>query len=206
MKKVLVVAVILFWPLALSPVYADTINLLSIWEADKNKNDLGGVDEDGNGTIDQGYGACVAPSCQVNTGDLSQITSAEFWQGGVANDHRTPDMENMLAFEGVSLGGLDKTFEASPASTKTLLSSIGFSGYITVKASTSVWLYYVEDMYNDGVSITIGNALDGKLHDISHYAEWGVTQVPLPGAAWFFNTGLVGIFGLRRQKSRLIRQ
>ena len=196
MKKVLVVAVILLWPLALSPVYADTINLLSIWEADKNKNDLGGVDEDGNGTIDQGYGACVAPSCQVNTGDLSQITSAEFWQGGVANDHRTPDMENMLAFEGVSLGGLDKTFEASPASTKTLLSSIGFSGYITVKASTSVWLYYVEDMYNDGVSITIGNALDGKLHDISHYAEWGVTQVPLPGAAWFFITGLVGIFGL----------
>jgi EpsI family protein len=105
-------------------------------------------------------------------------------------------MENMLAFEGVSLGGLDKTFESSPARTKTLLSSIGFSGYITVKASTSVWLYYVEDMYNDGVSITIGNALDGKLHDISHYAEWGVTQVPLPGAAWFFITGLVGIFGL----------
>ena len=200
MKKILLLAVILFWPLAVAPVYGDTINLLSIWEADK-KNNPGGVDEDGNGTIDQGYGSCVVPNCQVTTGDLSQMSSAEFWQGGVANDHPTPDMENMLAFEGVSLGGLDKTFEASSASTKTLLSTIGFSGYITVKASTSVWLYYVEDMHNDGVSITIGNALDGKLHDISHYAEWGVAQVPLPGAAWFFITGLVGIFGLRRPKA-----
>ena len=200
MKKILLLAVILFWPLAVAPVYGDTINLLSIWEADK-KNNPGGVDEDGNGTIDQGYGSCVVPNCQVTTGDLSQMSSAEFWQGGVANDHPTPDMENMLAFEGVSLGGLHKTFEASPASTKTLLSTIGFSGYITVKASTSVWLYYVEDMHNDGVSITIGNALDGKLHDISHYAEWGVAQVPLPGAAWFFITGLVGIFGLRRPKA-----
>ena len=119
MKKILLLAVILFWPLAVAPVYGDTINLLSIWEADK-KNNPGGVDEDGNGTIDQGYGSCVVPSCQVTTGDLSQMSSAEFWQGGVANDHPTPDMENMLAFEGVSLGGLDKTFEASSASTKTI--------------------------------------------------------------------------------------
>ena len=35
-------------------------------------------------------------------------------------------------------------------------------------------------MDSNGVSITIGKALDGKLHDISHYAEWGVAQVPLP--------------------------
>ena len=39
--------------------------------------------------------------------------------------------------------------------------------------------------------------MDGKLHDISHYAEWGVAQVPLPAAAWFFITGLAGLFGLR---------
>lgn len=40
MKKILLLAVILFysilfWPLAVAPVYGDTINLLSIWEADK---------------------------------------------------------------------------------------------------------------------------------------------------------------------------
>jgi hypothetical protein len=52
-------------------------------------------------------------------------------------------------------------------------------------------------MDSNGVSITIGKALDGKLHDISHYAEWGVAQVPLPAAAWFFITGLAGLFGLR---------
>ena len=95
-------------------------------------------------------------------------------QGGSANDHPIPDMQNMLAFEGVSLGSLSKTLENSPASTKSLVSSIDFSGYITVKASGSVWLYFVEDMDSNGVSITIGKALDGKLHDISHYAEWGV--------------------------------
>ncbi|MDA8782427.1 VPLPA-CTERM sorting domain-containing protein [bacterium] len=205
MKKLLLIAVFLVWPFAVSPVLGDTINLLSIWEADK-KNNPGGVDEDGNGTIDQGYGSCVVPNCQVNTGDLSQMTSAEFWQGGVANDHRTPDMENMLAFEGVSLGSLDKALEVSPANTKTLSSSANFSGYISVKASTSVWLYFVEDMDGNGVSITIGNALDGKLHDISHYAEWAVTQVPLPAAAWFFITGIAGLFGLRRQKYRLVQQ
>ena len=35
MKKILLLAVILFWPRAVAPVYGDTINLLSIWEADK---------------------------------------------------------------------------------------------------------------------------------------------------------------------------
>jgi hypothetical protein len=196
MKELLLVAVLALLPWGASVAVADTVDLLSIWEADK-PNNLGGVDEDGDGAIDQGYGSCVVPNCEVTTGDLSKITSAEFWQGGSANDHPIPDMQNMLAFEGVSLGSLSKTLENSPASTKSLVSSIDFSGYITVKASGSVWLYFVEDMDSNGVSITIGKALDGKLHDISHYAEWGVAQVPLPAAAWFFITGLAGLFGLR---------
>ena len=53
------------------------------------------------------------PNCEATTGDLSKITSAEFWQGGSANDHPIPDMQNMLAFEGVSLGSLSKTLENS---------------------------------------------------------------------------------------------
>jgi hypothetical protein len=48
-------------------------------------------------------------------------------------------MQNMLAFEGIALGSLDKTLENSPANTTSLLSSIDFSGYITVKAAGSVW-------------------------------------------------------------------
>lgn len=200
MKKLFLAAVIALWSLAAIPALADTVDLLSIWEADK-PNDLGGVDEDGDGSIDQGYGSCVVPNCEVTTGDLSKITSAEFWQGGSANDHPIPDMQNMLAFEGLSLGSLSKTFEAEPKDTKTLVSSIDFSGYITVKAAGSVWLYFVEDMDSDGVEITIGTALDGKLHDISHYSEWGVAEVPLPAAVWFFITGLAGLLGLRRQRS-----
>ena len=153
MKELLLVAVLALLPWGASVAVADTVDLLSIWEADK-PNNLGGVDEDGDGAIDQGYGSCVVPNCEVTTGDLSKIASAEFWQGGSANDHPVPDMQNMLAFEGVSLGSLSKTLENSPASTKSLVSSIDFSGYITVKASGSVWLYFVEDMDSNGVSIT----------------------------------------------------
>ena len=182
MKKLFLLAVMALLPWAGSLAVADTVDLLSIWAADK-PNSPGGVDVDGDSSIDQAYGTCIVPNCEVTTGDLSKITSAEFWQGGSANDHPIPDMQNMLAFEGFSLGGLSKTLEASPASTTSLLSSIDFSGYITVKAAGSVWLYFVEDMDSNGVSITIGNALDGKLHDISHYAEWGISQVPLPAAA-----------------------
>ncbi len=196
MKKVLLIFVAL-WAFLVTSAYADTVNLLSIWEADQG-NSLGGVDIDGNSTIDQNYGTCV-PTCEVTTGSIAQITSAAFWQGGVANDHPSPDMENMLAFEGVAIGSLSKTLESSPASTKTLLSSVDFSGYITVKAAGSVWLYFVEDMDSNGVEITLGNALDGKSHNISHYAEWGLAEVPLPAAAWFFITGLLGLLGLRRR-------
>jgi hypothetical protein len=199
MKKLFLVAVIALWPFILLPAQADTVELLSIWAADK-PNASGGVDEDGDGSIDQGYGSCIVPNCEVNTGDLSKITSDEFWQGSSANDQPNPDMQNMLAFEGFSLGSLSKTLEVEPASTKSLLSSIDFSGYITVKASGSVWLYLVEDMDSNGVEITIGQALDGKLHDISHYSEWGVAEIPIPAAVWFFITGLAGLFGLRGRR------
>lgn len=200
MKKVFLITVIALYSLMVLPASADTIDLLSVWQADKTNNP-GGVDEDGNGSIDQGYGTCIVPNCEVTTGDLSGITSGEFWQGSVANDHPSPDMENMLAFEGVTLNGLVKTLENSPANTKSLTSTADFSGYITVKASGTVWLYSVKDMDGNGVDITIGNALDNKLHDISHYAEWGVPQVPLPAAMWLFMSGLAGLVGLRRRKS-----
>ena len=200
MKKVFLIVVVAMYSLMALPASADTVDLLSIWKADKN-NDLGGVDVDGDSSIDMGYGTCIVPNCEVNTGDLSMITSKEFWQGNVANDHPTPDMQNMLAFEGIVAGDLVKTLESNPASTKSLTSTVDFSGYITVKASGSVWLYYVEDMDSDGVSITLGNALDGKLHDISHYAEWGMSEVPLPAAAWFFITGLIGLAGIRKRGS-----
>lgn len=199
MKKVFLAVVTLYSLMAL-PASADTVDLLSIWKADK-KNELGGVDIDGDSIIDMGYGTCIVPNCEVNTGDLSKITSKEFWQGGVANDHPTPDMQNMLAFEGIAMGDLVKTLEKDPVGTKSLTSTIDFSGYITVKASGSVWLYYVEDWNSDGVAITIGNALDGGWHDISHYAEWGMSEVPLPAAAWFFITGLIGLAGIRKRGS-----
>lgn len=199
MKKVFLAVITLYSLMAL-PASADTVDLLSIWKADK-KNELGGVDIDGDSIIDMGYGTCIVPNCEVNTGDLSKITSKEFWQGGVANDHPTPDMQNMLAFEGIAMGDLVKTLEKDPVGTKSLTSTIDFSGYITVKASGSVWLYYVEDWNSDGVAITIGNALDGGWHDISHYAEWGMSEVPLPAAAWFFITGLIGLAGIRKRGS-----
>lgn len=199
MKKVFLAVVTLYSLMAL-PASADTVDLLSIWKADK-KNELGGVDIDGDSIIDMGYGTCIVPNCEVNLGDLSKITSKEFWQGGVANDHPTPDMQNMLAFEGIAMGDLVKTLEKDPVGTKSLTSTIDFSGYITVKASGSVWLYYVEDWNSDGVAITIGNALDGGWHDISHYAEWGMSEVPLPAAAWFFITGLIGLAGIRKRGS-----
>ncbi len=200
MKKVLfLTAVVTLCSFSATSALSDTVDLLSIWEADK-QNSLGGVDVDGDGSIDQNYGVCV-PSCQVTVGSIAQITSAAFWQGGSANDHPTPDMENMLAFEGVALGSLSKTLESFPSNTTSLLSSIDFSGYITVKAAGSVWLYFVEDDDSNGVAISIGNALDGKLHDISHYSEWGIAEVPLPAAIWFFVIGLTGLFGLRWQNS-----
>ncbi|MDA9095812.1 VPLPA-CTERM sorting domain-containing protein [Porticoccaceae bacterium] len=200
MKKVFLIVVVALYSLMALPASADTVDLLSIWKADK-KNDLGGVDVDGDSSIDMGYGTCIVPNCEVNTGDLSKITSKEFWQGGVANDHPAPDMQNMLAFEGIVIGDLVKTLESNPASTKSLTSTVDFSGYITVKASGSVWLYFVEDLDGHGVDITIGNALDGKLHNISHYAEWGMSEVPLPAAAWFFITGLIGLAGIRKRGS-----
>jgi len=50
MKKLFLAAVIVLWPLAAIPALADTVDLLSIWEADK-PNDLGGVDEDGDAAV-----------------------------------------------------------------------------------------------------------------------------------------------------------
>jgi len=79
MKKVLVLIVVTLCSFTANSALSDTINLLSIWEADKN-NSLGGVDIDGDGSIDQHYGVCV-PSCQVTAGSIAQITSVAFWQG-----------------------------------------------------------------------------------------------------------------------------
>lgn len=53
MNKLVFITLFTLCSFALFPAQAGTVDLLSIWAVDKNKKP-GGVDEDGDGTIDQG--------------------------------------------------------------------------------------------------------------------------------------------------------
>ena len=63
MKELLLVAVLALLPWGASVAVADTVDLLSIWEADK-PNNLGGVDEDGDGAIDEGTDPASCPTAR----------------------------------------------------------------------------------------------------------------------------------------------
>ncbi len=204
MKKSLLATFFTLLAMATFPAQAATVDLLSVWSADK-KNSSGGVDENagntqfGDGVIDQGY-AFSCTSCAVTTGSLADITSSAFWSTGTAQDHAA-DMANMLAFEGVVAPGLIGVKDPIPFSGQKLLTTVDFSGYLTVKASTFVWLFEVKDdgILGNQLEIEIGRALDGKQHDISHFTQWSLTEVPVPAAAWLFLSGVVGLAGLRKQ-------
>jgi hypothetical protein len=198
MKKVILITLLAFCSFALSPAQAGTVDLLSIWSADKKKSS-GGVDEDGDGAIDQGFASPTCATCAVTTGSLADITSSAFWSSGTAQDH-TSDMVNMLAFEGVVIPGLTGDKDPSSFSGQTLMTTADFTGYLTVKASSFVWLFQINDdgIVGNQVEIEIGKALDGKDHDVSHFTQWAVTEVPVPAAAWLFITGLFGLARLRK--------
>jgi hypothetical protein len=201
MKKVIYITLFTLCTFALSPAQAGTVDLLSIWAVDKNKKP-GGVDEDGDGIIDQGFAAsCV--TCAVTTGSLADITSSAFWSTGTAQDHPA-DMVNMLAFEGVVVPGLTGDKDPNSFSGKTLMTTADFTGFLTVKASTFVWLFQIEDdgILGNQLEVEIATALDGKEHDISHFTQWAVTEVPIPAAAWLFVTGLLGLAGLRKSAKK----
>ena len=197
MKTHIVITLFTLCLFALVPAQAATVDLLSIWAIDK-KNSPGGVDEDGDGVIDKNFAnSCV--TCVVTTGSLADITSSEFWSTGTAQDHPA-DMVNMLAFEGVVVSGLTGSKDPSSFSGKSLMTTADFSGYLTVKASTFVWLFEIKDdgILGNQLEVVIGTALDGKEHDISHFTQCVVTEVPLAAAAWLFLSGLLGFAGLRK--------
>lgn len=179
--------------LALNPAHAGSIDLLAIWSSD-------GVDADAadNGVADQLF---CANSCggSISAGDISDINANQFYgaNGNVntAQDHPDPDMINMLAFEGVVIPNLAGDKTENGFSGKSFNIAADFSGYLTIKASTLVWLYLVDGDGSSGdtVEVTVGGD-----HDVSHYTEWAVAEVPLPAAAWLFLSGLVGLLGLRK--------
>jgi hypothetical protein len=203
MKKVIFITLCTLCSFALSPAQASSIDLLSVWAADKKKTS-GGVDENagntqfGDGVIDQGF-ATTCVTCAVTTGSIADITSSAFWSTGTAQDH-SADMVNMLAFEGIDIPGLTGNKDPSSFSGKTLMTTVDFTGFLTVKASTFVWLFQVKDdgILGNQLEVEIASALDGKEHNISHFTEWAVTEVPVPAAAWLFITGLMGLAGLRK--------
>jgi len=202
MKKVIFITLLAFCSFALSPAQAGTVDLLSIWAIEKkNSPGSGGVDEDGNGAIDQAFAASCS-GCAVTTGSIADITSSAFWSTGTAQDHPA-DMVNMLAFEGVVIPGLtgDKDPNSS-ISGQTLWTTADFTGYLTVKASTFVWLFEIKDdgIVGNQLEVVIGNALNGNTPDISHFTQWAVTEVPVPAAAWLFLSGLLGLAGLRKSE------
>ena len=139
----------------------------------------------------------------MTTGSLADITSSAFWSTGTAQDHPA-DMVNMLAFEGVVVPGLTGDKDPNSFSGKTLMTTADFTGFLTVKASTFVWLFQIEDdgILGNQLEVEIATALDGKEHDISHFTQWAVTEVPIPAAAWLFVTGLLGLAGLRKSAKK----
>ena len=207
MNKQILITLFTLCSLALSPVQAGTIDLLSVWAADKNKTS-GGVDENagntpfGDGVIDQDF-ATTCTTCAVTTGSLADITSSAFWSTGTAQDHLA-DVTNMLAFEGVVIPGLTGVKDPSSFTGRKLMTTADFTGYLTVKASSFVWLFQINDdgVLGNQLEVEIGSALDNKEHDISHFTQWAVTEVPIPAAAWLFITGLFGLAGLRKSAKK----
>lgn len=179
--------------LSLNTAHAGSIDLLAIWSPD-------GVDADAadNGVADQLF---CANACggSISAGDISDINANQFYGAngnvGTAQDHADPDMVNMLAFEGVVIPNLAGDKTENGFSGKSFNIAADFSGYLTIKASTLVWLYFVngDGSPGDTVEVTVGGD-----HDVSHYTEWAVAEVPLPAAAWLFLSGLVGLLGLRK--------
>lgn len=183
--------------LALNPAHAGSIDLLAIWSSD-------GVDADAadNGVADQLFCANSGGG-SISAGDISDINANQFYgaNGNVntAQDHPDPDMINMLAFEGVVIPNLAGDKTENGFSGKSFNIAADFSGYLTIKASTLVWLYLVDGDGSSGdtVEVTVGGD-----HDVSHYTEWAVAEVPLPAAAWLFLSGLVGLLGLRKSSKQ----
>ena len=202
MKKVMLITLFALCSFALSPAQAGTVDLLSIWAIDKN-NSPGGVDEDGDGTIDQGFASPTCATCVVTTGSIADITSSDFWSTGSAQDH-PDDMDNMLAFEGIVIPGLAGDKDPSSFTGQTLKTTVDFTGYLTVKASTFVWLFEIKDdgIAGNQIEVVIGQALDGKNHGVSHFTQWAVTEVPVPAAAWLFVSGLFGLARLRKSAKK----
>lgn len=204
MKKIILLTLFTLCSFMLSPAQAGTIDLLSVWSADK-QNSSGGVDENagntqfGDGVIDQGYAAPTCVTCVVTTGSIADITSSDFWSTGTAHD-QPDDMVNMLAFEGIVVPGLTGDKDPSSFNGQILNTTADFTGYLTVKASSFVWLFEIKDdgILGNQIEVEIGAALDGKNHGISHFTEWAVAEVPIPAAAWLFVTGLFGLARLRK--------
>ena len=134
--KITVLATLFAGLLALSPAHAGTIDLLSVWSADKGRTS-GGVDENalntafGDGVIDQFFpDSCT--TCVVTAGSIGDITSGDFWSTGTAHD-QPADMINMLAFEGIVIPSLTGNKDPASFSGQGLLTTADFTGYLTVR-------------------------------------------------------------------------